>query len=65
MVGMHDMPVTVNNLDYFGYPRNSGFILMPSTMLAYRGSERSFAFRHRGTNGLLTTLEMTSRDFKT
>lgn len=63
MLGMQDRPVTVSNLDYFGYPRNSGFILMPSTLLAYRGPTHSFEFRDRGTNGLLTTLEMTARDF--
>lgn len=63
MVGMHDRPVTVSNLDYFGYPRNTGFILMPSTLLAYHGPEKSFEFRDKGTNGLLTTLELTAQDF--
>jgi len=64
MMGLQDRPVTMSNMGYFGYPRNSGFILMPSTVLAYRG-DRPFEFKDKGTNGLMTTLEMTARDFPT
>lgn len=35
MLGLHEQPVVISNLEYFGYPRNSGFRLMPSTVLAY------------------------------
>lgn len=56
-------PVTMQNMGYFGFPRNNGFTLMPSTLLAYRGSERAFEFRDQGTNGLLTTVDMNAEDF--
>ena len=59
--GQHDGPVLVQNLGYFGYPRNSGFEMMPSAVQAYRVGER--AFEHRGTNGFLTTVQMTADDF--
>ena len=54
-------PVTISNMGYFGYPRNSGFILMPSDLIAYRQGAR--AFEYKNTNGLLTTLDMNARDF--
>lgn len=63
MVGQHHQPVTVSNLPYFGYPRNTGFTLMPSTVLAYRRGARAFEYKDKGTNGLLTTLDMNARDF--
>jgi hypothetical protein len=60
--GMNDKPVTMNNMDYFGYPRNSGFLLMPNEVEAYRVGER--AFEYHGTNGLVTTVEISSEDVK-
>lgn len=60
--GMNDKPVTMNNMDYFGYPRNSGFLLMPNEVEAYRSGDK--AFEYHGTNGLVTTVEMTSADLK-
>lgn len=60
MAGQHDGPVLVQNLGYFGYPRNNGFALMPSEVQAYRVGDR--AFEHRGTNGFVTTLQMTAED---
>lgn len=60
--GMNDRPVTLNNMDYFGYPRNSGFLLMPNEVEAYRVGKK--AFEYRGTNGLVTTVEISSRDIK-
>ena len=63
MLGLHDHPVTISNLEYFGYPRNSGFILMPSTVLAYRGVDHPFEYKDKGTNGFLTTVDMTALDF--
>ena len=63
MEGMHGKPVMMNNMDYFGYPRNSGFVLMPSDVLTYRAGEHPFSYVGKGTNGLLTTLDMTAADF--
>lgn len=63
---MHDLnasPVTISNMGYFGYPRNTGFILMPSDILAYRQGDRAFDYVKQGTNGLLTTLNMNAADF--
>jgi hypothetical protein len=63
MLGLHDEPVKISNMEYFGYPRNTGFILMPSTVLAYRGVDHPFEFKDKGTNGFLTTLEISALDF--
>lgn len=63
MTGLQDKPVMMTNMDYFGYPRNSGFVLMPSDVLAYRQGLRPFEYIAKGTNGLHTTLDMTAADF--
>jgi hypothetical protein len=63
MLGLHEQPVIVSNLKYFGFPRNSGFRLMPSTVLAYRREGRAFEYKDRGTNGFMTTVDMTAMDF--
>lgn len=63
MRGLHDQPVMMMNMDYFGYPRNNGFVLMPSDVLAYRTGAHPFEYVGQGTNGLRTTLEMTADDF--
>lgn len=60
--GMNTKPVTMNNMDYFGYPRNSGFLLMPNEIEAYRDGDKPFEYK--GTNGLVTTVDMTSNDMK-
>jgi hypothetical protein len=60
--GMNNKPVTMNNMDYFGYPRNSGFLLMPNDVEAYRVGKRPFEYR--GTNGLVTTVEISSEDIR-
>jgi hypothetical protein len=60
--GMNDKPVTMNNMDYFGYPRNTGFLLMPNEIEAYRVGDK--AFEYKGTNGLVTTVEIASSDIK-
>ncbi len=54
--------VPMNKMDYFGYPRNSGFLLMPNDVEAYRVGNK--AFEYHGTNGLVTTVEITSHDIK-
>ena len=61
---LHDLnssPVTISNMGYFGYPRNTGLILMPADLVAYRRGPR--AFEYKNTNGLLATLDMNAHDF--
>lgn len=58
--GQHAGPVVLQNLGYFGYPRNNGFALMPTQVQAYRTGER--AFEYSGTNGFVTTVRMTAED---
>ena len=50
----------VKNLKYFGAARNDGFILMPSQVEAYRRGSKPF--EHKGTNGFMITIDMTSKD---
>lgn len=61
--GMTDQPVVITNLRYFGAPRNSGFILMPNEVEAYRLGPKAFEFK--GTNGFMITYDITSKDIKT
>lgn len=56
----NDDPVMMLNMGYFGWPRNSGFALMPAELEAYRAPGRAFEFK--GTNGLKTRLSMNSGD---
>jgi len=44
----------------FGDPRNRGFILMPSTLAAYRGADYSVEFTDEETDGIVTTVEMSA-----
>lgn len=54
-------PVVINNLHYWGAPRNSGFVLMPNEVEAYRLGEKAFEFK--GTNGFMITIDLNSKDF--
>jgi hypothetical protein len=58
--GMTDQPVVINNLRYWGAPRNDGFILMPNVVEAYREGPKAFEFK--GTNGFLITIDINSDD---
>ena len=58
--GMTNDPVVIRNLRYFGAPRNDGFVLMPSSVEAYRVGEKAFEFK--GTNGFMITLDINSTD---
>lgn len=60
--GMTDEPVVIRNLRYFGAPRNTGFILMPNEVEAYRVGPK--AFEYKGTNGFMITYDITSEDIK-
>jgi hypothetical protein len=60
--GMTEEPVVITNLKYFGAPRNTGFILMPNEVEAYRVGPKAFEFK--GTNGFMITFDITSKDVK-
>jgi hypothetical protein len=61
--GMTAEPVVIRNLRYFGAPRNTGFVLMPNDVQAYRVGPHAFEFK--GTNGFMITYDITSKDVKT
>lgn len=60
--GMTPEPVVIRNLRYFGAPRNTGFVLMPNEVEAYRVGPKAFEFK--GTNGFMITYDITSKDVK-
>jgi hypothetical protein len=62
LTGMTQEPVTITNLRYFGAPRNTGFVLMPNEIDAYRVGPRPFEYK--GTNGFMITYDITSNDIK-
>jgi len=54
-------PIVINNLKYWGAPRNEGFVLMgPNEVEAYRVGPNAFEFK--GTNGFMLTFDITSKD---
>jgi hypothetical protein len=59
--GMTAAPVIAKNLKYEGAPRNDGFVLMPNEVEAYRVGDKRFEFK--GTNGFVTTIDLSSKDF--
>ena len=60
--GMTEDPVVIQNLRYFGAPRNDGFLLMPNEIEAYRVGPK--AFEYSGTNGLMITIDIASKDMR-
>jgi hypothetical protein len=53
-------PTVIENLKYFGAPRNDGFVLMPNEVETYkRGSN---PFEYKGTNGFMITIDISSKD---
>lgn len=58
--GMTDEPVVIENLRYWGAPRNDGFVLMPNEVEAYRVGDKAFEFK--GTNGFMITFDIASKD---
>jgi hypothetical protein len=58
--GMTEDSVVISNLKYFGAPRNTGFVLMPNEVEAYRLGPKAFEFK--GTNGFMITYDITSKD---
>jgi hypothetical protein len=60
--GNTDAPIVINNLRYWGVPRNDGFVLMKNEVEAYRAGAKPFEFK--GTNGFMITFDMSSKDVK-
>lgn len=58
--GMTNDPIVIHNLKYFGVPRNSGFVMMPNEVEAYRVGDKKFEYK--GTNGFMITIDITSKD---
>ena len=55
-----DAPVVIQNLKYWGVPRNDGFVLMQNAVEAYRLGDNAFEFK--GTNGFMITFDINSKD---
>jgi hypothetical protein len=58
--GMTSAPVVIQNLKYWGAPRNDGFVMMKNTVEAYRAGDKPFEYK--GTNGFMITFDITSKD---
>lgn len=58
--GMTNEPIVIHNLKYFGVPRNSGFVMMPNDVEAYRVGDKKFEYK--GTNGFMITIDIASKD---
>ncbi len=55
-----DAPIVIQNLKYWGAPRNDGFVLMQNAVEAYHGGDKPFAYK--GTNGFMITIDIDSKD---
>ena len=53
-------PIVIQNLKYWGAPRNDGFVLMPNTVEAWHEGTDPFEFK--GTNGFMITFDIASKD---
>ena len=53
-------PIVIQNLKYWGAPRNNGFVLMQNEVEAYRTGDKPFEYK--GTNGFMITFDITSKD---
>lgn len=58
--GNTNAPVVIENLKYWGVPRNDGFVLMTNEVEAYRAGDKAFEFK--GTNGFMITFDINSKD---
>ena len=50
----------LTNVGYMGAPRNTGFLMMPNEIQAWKTGDKAFEFR--GTTGFMITIDMTSED---
>ena len=53
-------PTVIQNLHYWGAPRNTGFVLMTNEIETYKLGPN--AFEYKGTNGFMITLDINSKD---
>lgn len=61
--GNTDEPIVINNLRYWGVPRNDGFVLMPNEVNAFRQTPSGKQpFEFKGTNGFMITFDIKSDD---
>jgi hypothetical protein len=60
--GNTDDSVVIQNLKYWGTPRNDGFVLMPNDVETYKTGAKPFEYK--GTNGFMLTLDIASADVK-
>ena len=58
--GMTNEPIVIENLIYWGAPRNEGFVLMPNEVEAYRAGDKPFEYRNG--NGFMITFDISSKD---
>ena len=58
--GMTNEPIVIQNLKYWGAPRNTGFKLMQNEVEAYRAGDKPFEYK--GTNGFMITFDINSKD---
>ncbi len=58
--GNTNAPVVIQNLKYWGAPRNDGFVLMPNEIETYRLTDK--AFEYKGGNGFMITVDLSSKD---
>ena len=61
--GNTNEPVVIQNLKYWGAPRNDGFVLMPNQVEATRKvPQGKKPYEFKGTNGFMITFDITSKD---
>jgi len=60
--GMTNKPIVIQNLKYWGVPRNDGFVLMQNEVEAYHAGSKPFEYK--GTNGFMITVDINSKDMK-
>ncbi len=60
--GMEGKTGMLENVAYFGAPRNSGFKLMPNEIEAWKVGDK--AFEHKGSTGFMITVDMKSSDVR-
>lgn len=52
----------LQNIAYFGAPRNSGFKMMPNEVETWKVGDNAFEFK--GTTGFMVTVDMAAKDVK-
>lgn len=57
---MDERAATLNNIAYFGAPRNDGFKMMPNEIETWKVGDKAFEFK--GTTGFMITIDMNSED---